>query len=97
VVVASGGYPGSFRKGIPIEGLSEAASMDGVEIFHAGTARRSGRVVTAGGRVLAVSALGRDLEAARERAYEAVSTIRFDGMHYRTDIAERAARMEGGV
>jgi phosphoribosylamine---glycine ligase len=95
VVLASGGYPGSYKTGVPIEGLDEVDRMHGVEVFHAGTAQRNGRVVTAGGRVLAVSGLGADLAAARERAYEAVGKIRFEGMHYRTDIAERAARMEG--
>ena len=70
--------------------------MEGAEVFHAGTARRQGRVVTAGGRVLTVNALGPSLRAARERAYEAVSRIRFEGMQYRKDIGERAARMEAG-
>jgi phosphoribosylamine--glycine ligase len=95
VVLAGGGYPGSYETGVPIEGLDEVANMRGVEVFHAGTARLKGRVVTAGGRVLAVSALGSDLTAARARAYEAVARIRFEGMHYRTDIADRASRMGG--
>ena len=97
VVVASGGYPGAYRTGFPIEGLKEAASIEGVELFHAGTARRGGQVVTAGGRVLAVGARGSDIAAARERAYEAVGKIQFEGMHYRTDIAERAASTQGGT
>jgi len=66
--------------------------LDGVTVFHAGTARRDGRVVTAGGRVLAVSAVGNDLAAARERAYEACSLIDFEGKHHRTDIALEVAR-----
>ena len=93
VVLASGGYPGSYRTRVPIEGLEDAESMRGVAVFHAGTDRRDGKIVTAGGRVLAVSALGADLTAARERAYEAVGKIRFEGMQYRNDIAQKAAEM----
>ncbi|MGH2727093.1 MAG: phosphoribosylamine--glycine ligase, partial [Actinomycetota bacterium] len=93
VVLASGGYPGSYKTGLPIDGLEDVEGTKGIEVVHAGTARRNGRIVTAGGRVLAVSALGRDLAAARDRAYEAVAKIRFEGMHYRTDIAARAASM----
>jgi phosphoribosylamine---glycine ligase len=89
VVAASDGYPGSYETGFPIEGLSEASSMDGVEVFHSGTAERDGRVVTAGGRVLTVSAMGPTVEEARDRAYQAFSLIRFDGMVYRTDVAGR--------
>ena len=96
VVLASGGYPGSYRKGVPIDGLDEASNVQGVEIFHAGTARRGGRIVTSGGRVLAVSSLGSNIAAARERAYEAVGRIQFEGMQYREDIAERAASMQEG-
>ena len=77
----------------PIDGLDAVERMRGVQVFHAGTDRRKGRVVTAGGRVLAVSALGSDLAAARNRAYEAVAAINFEGMQHRTDIAERAASM----
>jgi phosphoribosylamine---glycine ligase len=91
VVLASEGYPGEHRTGFPIAGLKEAAAMENVMVFHAGTARRDGKVVTAGGRVLAVSALGEDLRDARDRAYEAASLISFEGMHYRTDIAREAA------
>jgi phosphoribosylamine--glycine ligase len=89
VVLASGGYPGTYRTGMQISGLFEES--DRVTVFHSGTARRNGRVVTAGGRVLAVSALGKDLAAARSRAYAAVSRISFEGMHHRTDIAKEAA------
>ncbi|MGH2750484.1 MAG: phosphoribosylamine--glycine ligase [Actinomycetota bacterium] len=90
VVLASGGYPGSYETGAVIDGLDEVDGMDGVEVFHAGTARRADAVVTAGGRVLAVSALGADFAAARRLAYEAAGTITFGGKHLRTDIAERA-------
>ncbi|MFY9586461.1 MAG: phosphoribosylamine--glycine ligase [Actinomycetota bacterium] len=96
VVLASGGYPGRHETGLPIEGLDEVARLDGVEVFHAGTARKDGSIVTAGGRVLAVSALGADLGAARSRAYTGIEKIRFEGMHYRTDIAQRAAERQGG-
>jgi phosphoribosylamine--glycine ligase len=91
VVLASGGYPGRYQTGVPIDGLDAVERMRGVEVFHAGTDRRKGRIVTAGGRVLAVAALGSDVAAARDRAYQAVAAISFEGMHYRTDIAERAA------
>ena len=91
VVMASGGYPGAYEKGVPIEGLSDAERLEGVLVFHAGTARdASGRTTTAGGRVLGVTAAGRDLAAARERAYEAVAHIRFRGEHHRNDIASDA-------
>lgn len=97
VVLASGGYPGSYETGTIIEGLDEAARMDGVEVFHAGTAERDGDIVTAGGRVLAVSALGPDFVVARARAYAAAQTITFDGCHLRSDIAMRAeAQTNGG-
>jgi phosphoribosylamine--glycine ligase len=95
VVIASGGYPGGYRTGLAIEGLELADAVEGVVVFHAGTAEHEGRVVTAGGRVLGVSALGETLADARARAYEACSRIAFEGMHYRRDIAERAAE-EGG-
>ena len=91
VVLASGGYPGAYAQGKPIEGLAESASVPGVHVFHSGSARRDGRVVTAGGRVLTVSALGDDLRAARRAAYESVSRIRFEGMTFRRDVAARAA------
>jgi phosphoribosylamine--glycine ligase len=90
VVLASGGYPEKYETGKPITGLKEAAALDGVQIFHAGTREVSGRIVTAGGRVLAVTALAPTVEAARTRAYEAVSLIHFEGCHYRRDIAVTA-------
>ena len=92
VVMASGGYPGSYRKGVAIEGLEAAAALEGVTVFHAGTALRDGRVVTDGGRVLGVTATGRDLDQALQGAYAAVETIDFENAHYRKDIAAKAAR-----
>jgi len=91
VVMASGGYPGKYDIGAPISGLERAASED-VQIFHAGTRRENGEILTNGGRVLAVTALGETVEAARERAYAAVSEIHFEGCHYRRDIALSAAK-----
>jgi len=96
VVMASAGYPASSHKGDVIAGLDEAAALDDVTVYHAGTALDDGDVVTAGGRVLAVSALGDGFAAARERAYEAVARIRFDGMQTRPDIAERAVKARAG-
>ena len=90
VVLASAGYPVSSSKGDPISGLEDAAAVPGVEVLHAGTARRDGEFVTAGGRVLNVTALGPTPDAARERAYAAAGRIGFDGMQMRTDIAARA-------
>jgi len=89
VVLASGGYPDRFETGKPIAGVEGAAAGEGVHVFHAGTVARDGRVLTAGGRVLTVTATAPDLEEARRRAYEAASGISFDGMTYRRDIAER--------
>jgi len=87
VVLASGGYPGKYETGKTISGLDDGAKVEDVQIFHAGTKRADGEVKTAGGRVLAVTALGSTLEAARARAYEAVSRIYFENCHYRRDIA----------
>jgi phosphoribosylamine--glycine ligase len=95
VVLAARGYPERPETGARIEGLEGAAGVEGVEIFHAGTARADdGSVVTAGGRVLGVSALGDDIADARTRAYAAVELIAFDGMQRRTDIAAAAAQVE---
>ena len=95
VVLASKGYPGSYEKGLEISGLETAGNMDGVDVFHAGTAQDGDRVVTAGGRVLAVSALGPSFSEARSRAYRAADAIDFEGKHVRTDIAARAEQEEG--
>ena len=93
VVMASGGYPGSYEKGLPISGLDDAGAMDDVVVFHAGTSLDDkGRIVTSGGRVLGVTAMGEDIRAARERAYEAVGKISFEGAYYRKDIAMKAIR-----
>lgn len=86
VVIASGGYPGKYETGFPIEGLEKASEIPECVVFHAGTKREGGKIVTAGGRVLGVTALGDSLARARGRAYEAVRCIRFDYMHYREDI-----------
>jgi phosphoribosylamine--glycine ligase len=87
VVLASGGYPDNYEIGKPIHGLEASASAKDVHVFHAGTRKTNGTVLTAGGRVLAVTALGENVAAARARAYEAVSQIEFEGCHYRRDIA----------
>jgi phosphoribosylamine--glycine ligase len=87
IVMASAGYPGKYETGKLISGLENAAQMEGVEIFHAGTTRANGEVRTAGGRVLAVTALGSTVHRARERAYNAVSRIHFENCQYRRDIA----------
>ncbi len=85
VVLASGGYPGSYASGKPITGLDQSA--DGVTVFHAGTREENGRIVTAGGRVLGVTALAGDLAAARQRAYAVAAGIDFEGRQFRRDIA----------
>jgi len=90
VVLASPGYPGTPRAGLPIEGVEAAAALPGVNVFHAGTALRDGALLTAGGRVLGVQTLGGDIRAAIERAYDAVGRIRFEGMQFRHDIGRRA-------
>jgi phosphoribosylamine--glycine ligase len=94
VVLASSGYPGSYETGFPIEGLDDVAKMDAVHVFHAGTTRNDREIVTAGGRVLGVAALGDDFGAARDRAYDAVDRIGFEGKHVRRDIAQRAVSTE---
>jgi phosphoribosylamine--glycine ligase len=91
VVLAAQGYPGPYPKGRVITGLAEAAKLPDVKVFHAGTASQNDRLVTDGGRVLAVTALGNDLADARAKAYAAVEKIRFNGMQYRKDIASQAA------
>ncbi len=90
VVMAAGGYPGAHDTGKPISGLAATASLADVMVFHAGTARRGDTIVTNGGRVLGVTALGRDIPEAIDRAYAAVEEIRWDGAHYRTDIGRKA-------
>jgi phosphoribosylamine--glycine ligase len=90
VVMASGGYPGSYAKGKVIRGLDEVANCSHTKVFHAGTAMAGEQIVTNGGRVLGVTALGSDLKAAQAAAYAAVDRIAFDGAHYRRDIAAKA-------
>jgi len=92
VVMASGGYPGAFEAGKLISGIDEADRMQGVKVFHAGTSRRDGAYYSSGGRVLGVTARGADLPDTVERAYDAVMKIRFEGMHYRKDIAARGLK-----
>ena len=92
VVLASKGYPGKYEKGKEITGIEEAEKLDNVVVFHAGTAVKDGKLVTNGGRVLNVTALGKDIVEARENVYKAVEKIHFDGMHYRKDIGEKALK-----
>lgn len=89
VVMASGGYPGSYPKGIEIKGLDSDGQVEGACVFHAGTALENGVFKTAGGRVLGVTALGTDLKEALKKAYAAVEKITFEGAHYRTDIGNK--------
>jgi phosphoribosylamine--glycine ligase len=90
VVMASGGYPGNYAKGKPITGLDAANALPHTTVFHAGTALKDGQIVTNGGRVLGVTALGKDLRAAQAAAYAAVERIQFEGAHFRRDIAAKA-------
>lgn len=90
VIMASGGYPGSYAKGKVISGLDAANRLPKTKVFHAGTASRDGQIVTNGGRVLGVTALGKDLRAAQAAAYAAVECIQFEGAHFRRDIAAKA-------
>ena len=90
VVMASKGYPGDYEKGKVIGGLKEVSQMEGVFVFHAGTALKNGQMITNGGRVLGVTGLGEDIPRAIERTYRAVKKISWDGVHYRTDIGQKA-------
>jgi phosphoribosylamine---glycine ligase len=92
VVMCSGGYPGTFEAGKKILGLAESAKLDGIKVFHAGTAKHDGTYFTSGGRVLGVTAKAAELSTAVDRAYDTVSKIMFDGAHYRKDIAARAVK-----
>jgi phosphoribosylamine--glycine ligase len=92
VVMASGGYPGTFEVGKRISGLEEAERVVGVKVFHAGTTRHDDAYFTSGGRVLGITARATDLDTAVERAYEAVGKISFGGAYYRKDIAARALK-----
>ncbi len=92
VVASSAGYPGSYKTGFPISGLAAAAQVPGVEVFHAGSAQVGGSLLTAGGRVLGVSAAGETLDQALGRAYQALGKIHFEGMYYRRDIGHRGVK-----
>jgi len=92
VVMASGGYPGNYEKGKEITGLEQAAAMKDVVVFHAGTRGVGSKVVTAGGRVLGVTAIGNDFVSARDKCYAAVEKIHFDGAYYRHDIGAQAMK-----
>lgn len=92
IVMSSGGYPGTFEAGKRIDGLDEAARIEGLKVFHAGTSKRDGVYYTSGGRVLGVTARAPDLQTAVKRAYEACNKISFEGAHYRKDIAARALK-----
>lgn len=92
VVLASGGYPGPYEKGKPITGLDSFKNDKDVFVFHAGTDLKGREVVTSGGRVLGVTALGKDIQAAKDNAYKAIEKIHFEGMHYRKDIADKAIK-----
>jgi phosphoribosylamine---glycine ligase len=92
VVASSKGYPGSYKTGLPITGLADAAKLEGVQVFHSGSSLSDGQVLTGGGRVLGVTAAAASLEEALARAYEAMDLIHFDGMYYRRDIGHRALR-----
>jgi phosphoribosylamine--glycine ligase len=95
VVLASGGYPGDVRTGFAIEGLDRVEGSEHVQVFHAGTAERDGRIVTNGGRVLTVVGRGATYDTAIARAYDGVSRIKFEGMQFRTDIGRKAIRYSG--
>lgn len=92
VVMASGGYPGKYKKGLPITGLDKVRRMKDVMVFHAGTALKDGKVVAAGGRVLGVTALGNTVAAAIDKAYKAVAKINWQGVHFRKDIGLKALK-----
>jgi len=95
VVLASKGYPGKYEKGKEIKGIEEAEKLESIVVFHAGTKLSDGKLLTNGGRVLNVTALGKDIVEARERVYKAIEKIHFDGMHYRKDIGLKALKRIG--
>ncbi len=97
VVLASGGYPGQYDKGIEIQGIENADAMEKVVVFHAGTKLDNNRFYTSGGRVLNVCALGKSIETAQDRAYAAIKRIYFDKMHYRKDIGDKALKKMKGA
>jgi phosphoribosylamine--glycine ligase len=92
VIASSAGYPGSYKTGLPISGLDAAAKIPGVQVFHSGTTLENGKILTAGGRVLGVTAAGDSLQQALDRAYQALGEISFDGIYSRKDIGHRALK-----
>ena len=94
--MAAKGYPGDYKKGMPIEGLDDAGRIEGVEIFHAGTAARNGEILANGGRVLNVCAVGKSITEAQARAYRAVDMIRWPDGYCRRDIGWQAVEAERG-
>jgi len=90
VVMASNGYPDNYEKGLPISGLDVLKGLDNVQVFHAGTSLKDGKVVTNGGRVLGVTTVGKDLREAQKNVYEAIQKVSFNGAHYRRDIGAKA-------
>jgi phosphoribosylamine--glycine ligase len=92
VVATSKGYPGKYPSGLPITGIDKADALPNVKVFQAGTRQQGSDIVTDGGRVLAVTALGNTIAEAQKRAYQAISLIHFDGMHYRKDIGHQAIK-----
>jgi phosphoribosylamine--glycine ligase len=93
VVMAAQGYPEAYERGCPLAGVTQAEAVPGVTVFHAGTTHRDGQLLTSGGRVLGVTALGADIRLAIDRAYQAVRRISWDGAHYRTDIGRKALQV----
>lgn len=93
VVAAAGGYPGKYATGLPISGIEKADALPDTKVFHAGTALKDGQVVSNGGRVLAVTCLGKTVAEAQSRAYQALRLIHFEGMHYRKDIGHQAIQV----
>jgi phosphoribosylamine--glycine ligase len=92
VVMAADGYPGSYPKGMEITGLDQAEEVSGVTVYQAGTAIKDGKIVSSGGRVLGVTALGPDLSAAKAKAYQGVEFVNFDNMYYRRDIGDKGLK-----
>lgn len=92
VVATSKGYPGKYPKGLEITGIADADAMPDVKVFHSGTKQEGDKILTDGGRVLSVTALGDDIASAAKRAYDAIAKVHFDGMHYRRDIGHHALR-----
>jgi phosphoribosylamine--glycine ligase len=90
--MAADGYPGSYPKGMEITGLDEAEDVTGVTVYHAGTAIKEGKIVSSGGRILGVTALGQDLADAKSKAYQAIEHINFDNKYYRPDIGDKGLK-----